>query len=1139
MARRRPLKYQQMWTQRRLFPAIFNLASNAQIEVNATCGEHRPETYCKLVEHVVGRPFRNPQCRICDLNSANEDARHPITNAIDGTNNWWQSPSIQNGMDFHSVTITLDLQQVFQVAYVILKAANSPRPGNWILERSLDNVTFKPWQYHAIAPGECLRRYGLPPSQGNPTYNRDDEVICTSFYSRLVPLENGEIHTSLINGRPSADDPSPTLLDFASARYIRLRFQRIRTLNADLMTLSLSDPSEIDPIVTRRYFYSVKDISVGGMCICYGHAMACPYDPVEKVYCECEHNTCGKSCSHCCPGYHQTSWQSGTLESGNECERCNCHGKADDCYYDDEVSQKNQSLNIRGQYIGGGVCINCTGNTEGINCETCIDGYYRPAGVPPTHPHPCHQCVCDPNGAVGSRCVKDDRQADYLNGLLPGSCYCKPGFGGERCDQCARGYRGFPACEPCLCNPAGSANLDPCEEPCFCKENVEGLNCEYCKAGHYNLQASNPKGCLPCFCSGTGALCQSIAWGTLSDMAGWHLTDAKGQMALAPSQDGFDGPLRLSVNHSLARRVFPGMYYWSAPHSYLGNKLVSYGGLLKFTISYDLPQDNFILPEPANIKVLLKVMHCFLHWTGFRRVNGTFVPARCEPCQCHGHADACDDFTGDCHACKHNTAGMHCERCQTEYYGNATAGTAHDCHLCACPLNTPSNNFSPTCHLDSSGDVVCDQCHLGYAGNRCERCAEGFYGEPSVPGGSCQRCECSGNLNLSRPGSCHPHTGACLHCTETTEGEHCEHCAPGYYGDAVNPCECNTIGSAGASCDPVTGQCVCRAEFEGTHCDLCRRGLHRFPHCMPCACDPAGTRRDTCDAQDGVCECSDPSGQCSCKVREFFKNRCWLFFIFIPKLFSFIIFSYMHGGVQLSNYKLCLKGMQMCSCFAPFFLCGSSMTADDDFHSLSHLPVQEHVQGTKCDSCSPGTFGLHASNPKGCSHCFCFGFSSECSEAQGLVRKELTMNHHQDLLEVANQANTRSTRRGVRFHWPETTVNVDDASLDLQSNLLYWKLPQEFLGHKLMAYGGQLTYTVSFEGSGANIPASPEPQVLMAGRRGAGVLAYHGTMYVAAQQGKHQIHFVEVRPVRVRNKSLHFLFLFFVKPFGGMSPKLA
>lgn len=38
--------------------------------------------------------------------------RHPVTNAIDGTNRWWQSPSIKNGRQFHWVTLTLDLKQV-------------------------------------------------------------------------------------------------------------------------------------------------------------------------------------------------------------------------------------------------------------------------------------------------------------------------------------------------------------------------------------------------------------------------------------------------------------------------------------------------------------------------------------------------------------------------------------------------------------------------------------------------------------------------------------------------------------------------------------------------------------------------------------------------------------------------------------------------------------------------------------------------------------------------------------------------------------------------------------------------------------------------------------------------------------------
>lgn len=54
-----------------LFPAILNLASNADITTNATCGDPVPEMYCKLVEHVPGRRIRNPQCRTCDANSTN------------------------------------------------------------------------------------------------------------------------------------------------------------------------------------------------------------------------------------------------------------------------------------------------------------------------------------------------------------------------------------------------------------------------------------------------------------------------------------------------------------------------------------------------------------------------------------------------------------------------------------------------------------------------------------------------------------------------------------------------------------------------------------------------------------------------------------------------------------------------------------------------------------------------------------------------------------------------------------------------------------------------------------------------------------------------------------------------------------
>lgn len=57
----------------------------------------------------------------------------------------------------------------------------------------MDGREFRPWQYYAISDTECLTRYNITPRIGPPTYKRDDEVICTSYYSRLVPLEHGEV----------------------------------------------------------------------------------------------------------------------------------------------------------------------------------------------------------------------------------------------------------------------------------------------------------------------------------------------------------------------------------------------------------------------------------------------------------------------------------------------------------------------------------------------------------------------------------------------------------------------------------------------------------------------------------------------------------------------------------------------------------------------------------------------------------------------------------------------------------------------------------------------------------------------------------------------------------------------------------
>ncbi|XP_063120700.1 laminin subunit alpha-2 isoform X4 [Rattus norvegicus] len=1379
--------------QRGLFPAVLNLASNALITTNATCGEKGPEMYCKLVEHVPGQPVRNPQCRICNQNSSHPYQRHPITNAIDGKNTWWQSPSIKNGVEYHYVTITLDLQQVFQIAYVIVKAANSPRPGNWILERSLDDEEYKPWQYHAVTDTECLTLYNIYPRTGPPSYAKDDEVICTSFYSKIHPLENGEIHISLINGRPSADDPSPELLEFTSARYIRLRFQRIRTLNADLMMFAHKDPREIDPIVTRRYYYSVKDISVGGMCICYGHARACPLDPAtNKSRCECEHNTCGESCDRCCPGFHQKPWRAGTFLTKTECEACNCHGKAEECYYDETVASRNLSLNIHGKYIGGGVCINCTHNTAGINCETCIDGFFRPKGVSPSYPRPCQPCHCDPAGSLSEVCIKDEKHT--RRGLKPGSCYCKPGFGGMNCDRCVRGYRGYPDCQPCNCSGLGSTNQDPCIGPCSCKENVEGEDCSHCKFGFFNLQEENQKGCEECFCSGVSDRCQSSYWtyGNIQDMHGWYLTDLSGRIQVAPQLDNPDAPQQISVSNSEARRSLPDSYYWSAPAPYLRNKLPAVGGQLSFTISYDLEEEEddtekilqlMIILEGNNLRIStaykevhlepseehveelsLKEESFTIHgtnlpvsrkdfmilltnlervliqttynlgmdvifrlssvnlesavpyptdrsiasavevcqcppgysgsscekrhptnassnpipanaskacWPRHRRVNGTIFGGLCEPCQCFGHAEACNDVTGECLSCKDHTGGPYCNECLPGFYGDPTRGTSEDCQPCACPLNIPSNNFSPTCHLDRSLGLICDECPVGYTGPRCERCAEGYFGQPSIPGGSCQPCLCNDNLDFSIPGSCDSLSGSCLICKPGTTGRFCELCADGYFGDAVDakncqPCRCNVNGSFSEICHRKTGQCECRPNVQGQRCDECKfstwwdpvkrfcepcdcsplgsvssqcavtgrcmckpgfvgkqcslsrlmrhqeepsrraqqvlgsprrwgssgfsgcpRGAYRAPvrpetfglqlgrGCIPCNCNSFGSKSFDCEAsgqcwcqpgvagkkcdrcahgyfnfQEGGCtacdcshlgnNCNPKTGQCICppntigeKCSECLPNTWGHSIVTGCKVCNCSTVGSLSSqcnintgqcschpkfsGMKCSecnrghwNYPLC----SLCDCFLPgtdATTCDSETRKCSCSDQTGQCTCKVNVEGVHCDRCRPGKFGLEAKNPLGCSSCYCFGVTSQCSEAKGLVRTWVTLRDEQTILPLVDEALQHTTTKGIAFQNPEIVAKMDEVRQDLHLEPFYWKLPEQFEGKKLMAYGGKLKYTIYFEARDETGFATYKPQVIIRGGTPthARIITRHMAAPLIGQLTRHEIEMTE------------------------------
>ncbi|XP_057256839.1 laminin subunit alpha-5 isoform X1 [Pezoporus wallicus] len=805
-----------------LHPPYFNLAEGTRISATATCGEEAAgagsrraveDLYCKLVGGPVagGDPNQTIQGQYCDIcSSANSNKAHPITNAIDGTERWWQSPPLSRGLEFNQVNVTLDLGQLFHVAYVLIKFANSPRPDLWVLERSTDfGLTYEPWQYFASSKRDCIEKFGL---QTVDRITRDDHAICTTEYSRIVPLENGEIVVSLVNGRPGAMNfsYSPLLRNFTKATNIRLRFLQTNTLLGHLMGKALRDPT-----VTRRYYYSIKDISIGGRCVCHGHADVCdakdPNDPY-RLQCDCQHNTCGGSCDQCCPGFNQFPWKPATADSANECQPCNCNGHAYDCYYDPEVDRHKASKSHEDKFEGGGVCIDCQHHTTGINCERCIPGYYRSPNHPIDSPYICYRCNCE---------------SDFTDGTcedLTGRCYCKPNYTGEHCDACAEGYLDFPHCYPipafthndtgeqvlpagqiinCDCYAGGTegnaCRKDPRVGMCVCKPNFQGTHCDQCSPGHYG------PGCQPCQCSGPGQ---------------------------------YDGTCDSETGQCLCRTGFEGHLCNQCAPGYFNYPLCQLCGCSAVgTLPGGCDSDGkcFCRPEFAGPR-------CEQCSPGYHSYP------HCYACSCdsRGAVDNNCSPAGQCR-CHMNFAGHTCNQCALGFYGYPS------CTPCQC---SREGSLHSTCDQDTG---QCS-CRPRVTGLRCDSCLPGAYGFPHCEVGSCNPA----GLVTTDPSLA---SGSCA-CRAYVEGPACDRCKPLYWNlTPENPygclsCKCETRGTISgiAECQQGDGQCFCKPNVCGQFCSTCKDGYFNMENanyfgCQGCRCDVGGSLGPSCEERSGACRC--------------------------------------------------------------------------------------------------------------------------------------------------------------------------------------------------------------------------------------------------------------------------------------------
>ncbi|KAM8966898.1 laminin subunit alpha-3 [Pelodytes ibericus] len=778
-----------------LHPPYFNLADGAKIHATATCGEEessswegvsqaRMDLYCKLVGGPVvsplpGHTIQGQSCDFC--NSADPNKAHPVSNAIDGTERWWQSPPLSLGLHYNEVNVTIELGQFFHVAYVLIKFANSPRPDLWVLERSIDfGRTYIPWQYFAHSKYDCINHFGKEAKQ---PITRDDDVICTTEYSRIVPLENGEVVVSLVNGRPGAKHfmDSPVLREFIKATNIRLRFLRTNTLLGHLISKAQKDPT-----VTRRYYYSIKDISIGGRCVCHGHANVCHVRNAgnqNKYQCQCQHNTCGEICDRCCPGYNQKPWRPASVDTANECEPCNCHGHATDCYYDADVDYSQTSLDKYGQYNGGGVCINCQHNTAGVNCEKCALGYYRPVGVPKESPNGCIPCSCNSGQSHG--CEEGS-----------GRCYCKPNFSGSNCEICAEGYYNFPTClriphyplptppptsdEPaagnikdCQCFGPGVSNSDCNRQTgqCSCRAGFQGVACDRCDVGYFHYPFCqtcdcNPAGVLPEVCNNVGqCLCHFRAEGDRCDQCkpGYHSFPSCEEcdcdmFGAADPVCGSQGQCRCHPNFSGHTCNQCALNYYSYP---------------------------------------------------------VCIPCRCS--QQGSYQSRCDPVSGQCD-CRPGVVGQKCDRCSSG---------SDDYPFC----QVFNGECDPVGTMESKDGYCLCQAHVEAV--TCNRCRPLYWNLARENPNGCTECNCEVIGTISGVGECDPTEGDC-HCKPNVCSSSCDTCKDGYFlledrnYFGCTGCQCDVGGAVSQICSESSGKCICRNNIEGKNCNQPKENYY-FP----------------------------------------------------------------------------------------------------------------------------------------------------------------------------------------------------------------------------------------------------------------------------------------------------------------------
>ncbi|MGH0151148.1 UNVERIFIED_CONTAM: hypothetical protein FKN15_057921 [Acipenser sinensis] len=337
----------------------------------------------------------------------------------------------------------------------------------------------------------------------------------------------------------------------------------------------------------------------------------------------------------------------------------------------------------------------------------------------------------------------------------------------------------------CRCDPRGSAS-DRCDASgqCLCKMHTEGPTCSSCKLGHFHLSTAVREGCLPCFCMGVTQQCISSSY--YRDLISTSFSPGNFQnFALVNRQrstrivTGFSVEVATDgtqLSYSQFGQLGQEALYWQLPENLQGDKIGSYGGRLRYTLSYNAGVRGSPVPD-ADVQIIGNdITLVSYHPEQLRpRERKTFEVIFREQ-----YWKRPDGMQATREHLMMVLADLD-EILVRASYSTDMLSTSISGVSMEVAVPTPTS-------LPQALEVEQCGCPPGYQGLSCQDCAPGYTRTGGgLYLGHCELCDCNGHSD-----SCHPETGVCTSCLHNTFGQMCEQCASGFYGDptAGTPEDC-------------------------------------------------------------------------------------------------------------------------------------------------------------------------------------------------------------------------------------------------------------------------------------------------------------------------------------------------------------